>query len=451
MDLGTGKSRTLLEIAKLRQGKWDQLFWFTPCALRANTEEQILIHTDIPKELICIWDQKTLNKGIPRDALVHIIGIESIGSSDRVTLKFAELCTTRSFVAVDEATYIKGNSAKRTQRIINISEKCRYRIVLTGTPLTQGVVDLYSQMKFLSPKILGYNSFWKFAANHLEFEERRLPSGRKIKTNRIVNSHNEEYLAAKIAPYVYQVRKEECLSLPNKLFESFYFSMTDDQRNWYEKIKQEFFDETLNDPDSWSSVAIFRLFSRLQAVICGYIRHNGKTIDIDNDRLELLQEVLFRINASHIIVWAKYHYCVDKICDMLTEEYGEGMVFPYCGSISDKKRQENLENWRNNGKFLVCTQSLASHGLTLTESSHAIFYADGFKYSERLQSEDRIHRIGQTVSPTYITLVCRNSIDTRIQRALANKSNVLSDFQNNVQKYRNEGLKEKILDLVRGL
>lgn len=451
MDLGTGKSRTLLEIAKLRQGKWERLFWFTPCALRGNVEEQILIHTDIPQESICIWDQKTLNKGILANALVHIIGIESIGSSDRVTLKFAELCTAKSFVAVDEATFIKGNRAKRSQRIINISEKCRYRIVLTGTPLTQGVVDLYSQMKFLSPKILGYNSFWKFAANHLEFEERRLPSGRKIRTNRIVSSHNEEYLAAKIAPYVYQVRKEECLSLPNKLFESFYFSMTDDQRNWYEGIKQEFFDETLNDPDSWSSVAIFRLFSRLQAVICGFTKINGETISINNERLLLLQEILCRIDASYIIIWAKYHYCVDQICKMLTEEYGNEIVYLFHGGINDKKRQENLANWRKNGKFLVCTQSLASHGLTLTESSHAIFYADGFKYSERLQSEDRIHRIGQSVSPTYITLVCRNSIDTRIQRALANKSNILSDFQNDVQKYRNKGLKEKILDLVRSL
>ncbi len=163
-----------------------------------------------------MFDDKTSANDLPRDAFWYIIGIESVSSSNRVAVAANSLTTTETAVIVDESSYIKGHNALRTQRITRYSEPARYRLALTGTPMSQGVQDLYAQMRFLSPKILGYNSFYSFAANHLEYSEKY--------PGLVVRAHNTAWLAAKIQPYVYQVTKEDaglCLPLP-RLYNSRY-------------------------------------------------------------------------------------------------------------------------------------------------------------------------------------------------------------------------------------
>jgi SNF2 family DNA or RNA helicase len=449
MDMGTGKSRTLIELARIRQAKWDRFFWFTPCALRDNVREQLLTHTDLLPNEVAIWDSKALSKGAP-NTKVAIVGIESMGSSTRTVLAYSAHMTESSFVAVDESTYIKGDRAKRTQRITHMSEKARYRAILTGTPFTQGAVDLYSQMKFLSPKILGYRSFWSFAKNHLEYEEKRMANGLRCKTGRIIRSHNEDYLAAKIAPYAYQVRKDECLDLPEKLYETRGTAMTTAQRALYEQAKSEIL---AIDYDEWSPIQIFHLFTSLQTIVCGFWkRPDGSLTEVDHNRLDLLLSTVAEIPENEqVIIWAKYRTAVHQISEALGNVYGHEQVCPYQGSQTAEERAQQIARWRAGARFLVATQAIGGHGLTLTEAAYVIFYADSFKYSERIQAEDRNHRIGQARRPVYISLYCIDSIDSRIESAIQKKANALDLFQNHVNLYRQERLKESAVALVKGL
>lgn len=450
MDMGTGKSRTLIELARLRQGKWDKLFWLTPCSLRDNVREQILTHTDVEPGDIALWDQDTVARGIPNHARIHIIGIESMSSSTRTVLAYNTRVSPDSFVAVDESAYIKGNQAKRTQRITNISARCRYRAILTGTPFTQGAVDLFGQMSFLSPKILGYASFWSFAANHLEYEKRRGEDGRKRRTGRIIRSHNEDYLAAKIAPYTYQVRKDECLELPEKLHEDRWTIMTGSQRRLYEEAKHEILSL---DYDDWSPIKIFHLFTSLQTIVCGFWRRpNGELVEVEHNRIALLKATVAEIpQLEPVIIWAKYRHACQEIGEALSHEYGADNVALYHGDLNDKERRQQLLRWRTGARFLIATQSIGGHGLTLNEAAYSVFYADSFKYAERIQAEDRNHRIGQDRRPVYLTLRCAESIDTRIAQALVRKENALQAFQGQVDKYRRERLKDRAMSLVRSL
>lgn len=451
MDMGTGKSLVFIKLAEARQGKWDRLFWFNPCALRDNASEQLLRHTDLKPSDIVIWDQRTVAAGIPSSARVHIVGIESMGQSDRTVLAYNAMVTPDSFVGVDESEYIKGNRAKRSQRITNMSARCRYRAILTGTPISQGIVDLYSQMSFLSPKILGYRSFWSFAANHLEYEERKDPmTGWKRKTGRIIRSHNADYLAAKIAPYTYQVRKDECMDLPEKLYEDRYCCMTEKQRELYEEAK----DEILSlDYDDWSPVKIFHLFTSLQTIVCGFWkRPGGELVEVEHNRITLLMQTLSAIpEGEPVIIWAKYRHAVRQICEAIGAVYGRENVFAYDGSANDAQRSSALAGWRERGGYFVATQGIGGHGLTLNEAAYSIYYADNFKASDRWQSEDRNHRIGQTRRPVYISLCCSNSIDGRIAAALTRKGDALEEFQRRVNAYRRDGMRQKAIEMVRAL
>lgn len=443
MDMGTGKSRTLIELARLRAGKFDRLFWITPCTLRDNVVTQLLEHTDIARERIALWDARTLRR--QPDADIHVIGVETLGSSDRAVLWLASLVTDRSFVAVDESTVIKGDRAKRTQRVTNIAACARYRAILTGTPFSQGPVDLYSQMRFLSPKILGYGSWHAFARNHLVLEEKRDAYGRKRTTGRILSTHNEEHLAGRIAAYTYQVTKDECLTLPDKLYERRTTTLTSEQERAYEEAKREVLEL---DYDDWSPIAIYHLFSSLQSIVCGWWRlSDGTVVDLPHRRLDLLAATLAEIDpAEPVIVWAKYRRAAREI----VERIGKRATL-YTGDVSLGARPAALDRWREARGVLVATQATGGMGLTLNEAAYAVFYADGYKASERMQAEDRNHRIGQGRSPTYVTLGCSGTIDDRIAAALASKANALVAFRREVQKCRRDGLKRRARSLVRSL
>ncbi|MBW7903134.1 MAG: DEAD/DEAH box helicase [Rhodocyclaceae bacterium] len=456
MDMGTGKSRTLLELARIRQEKFDRLFWFCPCSGRDTIAHEVTKHTTLTGADICIFDDATSERTVPRDRRIYVIGTESMSASDRVVLAYNSLVTEQSFVAVDESQYIKGPRAKRTQRITHMSERARYRAVLTGTPFSQGAVDLYAQMRFLSQKILGYKSFWSFAANHLEYEERKDAYGRKRRTGRILRSHNEDYLAAKIAPYTYQVRKDECLDLPEKLYEDRYCRMTGEQRAYYEQAKDEILLSC--DYDDWNPVRLFHLFSTLQTIVCGFWNRTDpatgqtKLIEIAHNRLALLLDTIAEIPESEpVIIWAKFHHAVRQIREALAEIYGAEQVAEFHGKMGDSKRASALARWRAGARFLVATQDTGGQVHTFNEAAYALFYADSFKYDKRRQAEDRNHRIGQTRRPVYGTLRCLDSIDARIAQAIERKGNALEAFQDRLDVYRRQGMKKQAIELVRAL
>lgn len=444
MDMGTGKSRTSIELVARRLERIDKVVYFCPVSLKETVRQEILKHTDCTPADICIFNDKTNEQNIPR-ALWYVIGIESMSSSTRVILAVNKLITARTMVIMDESSYIKGHNSKRTLRITKLSEKARYRLILTGTPLSQGVVDLFAQMRFLSPKILGYDSFYSFAANHLEYSEKY--------PGMIVRAHNVEYLAAKIKPYIYQVTKEECLDLPSKLYDTRYFSMTDEQRHYYELAKEEILAELLDD--DFSSIAIFRLFGVLQQIVCGYwnrrIRYGKyKKIEFGHDRLSTLANTIADITEDKkVIVWAKYHHDIDSILPFLANTYGTDSAAPFHGKLSERERSKQVEKFRNSARFFLATQSCGGHGLTLNEAHYVIFYNNAFKYSERIQAEDRCHRIGQGHKVTYIDLQCSDSIDDRISAALWNKGNVVEAFRSEVEKIKDK--KGKLKELIKAL
>lgn len=444
MEMGTGKSRTAIELSYRRLRRIDKTIWFCPVGLKETVRQEILKHTDCNDSDIYVFDNRTTERNMPLCPW-YVVGIESMSSSARVVRAVNRLITKHSMVILDESSYIKGHDSMRTQRLTHICERARYRLILTGTPLSQGVVDLFSQMRFLSPKILGYNSFYSFEANHLEYSEKY--------PGLIVRSHNIEYLAAKIKPYVYQVTKEECLDLPDKLYSTRYFRMTQEQRQLYEMAKDEIFMELADD--DIDSIAIFRLFTILQQIVCGHWNRRlkpgkFKLWEFDHKRIETLIETIYKIpQEKKVIIWAKYRYDIRSIAKALSDCFGRDTVALSYGDLNERKRAEQVEKFRESARFFLATQSCGGHGLTLNESHYVIFYNNGFKYSERIQAEDRCHRIGQEHPVTYIDIECSDSIDERIALALGSKEDAVRAFKGEVDKIK--GKKDKIKELIRKL
>jgi hypothetical protein len=443
MDMGTGKTRVAIELIRLRQSKLSRVLWCCPVALKETIRYEILKHTNCQPEDIYTFDDRTTERTVT-GAFWVIVGLESISGSTRVACTFASLVASDVCVIVDESSYIKGHRSKRAQRLTVLSTPARYRMILTGTPLSQGAVDLYSQMRFLSPKILGYLSFYSFARNHLEYSERH--------KGMIVRDHNTGYLAARIKPYVYQVTKDECLDLPDKLFDTRYLWLSEEQRETYDLAKSIYLDEMLVIDDWQSSLPIFRLFTALQSIVCGFwTPPESVTRLLPHHRISRLMAILRDLPPDEpVVIWAKYRHAVTQIVESITAAHGADRLAQFHGGLAERDRNEQLEQWRRRGGYLVATQSAGGHGLDLTRARYAVFYANSFKYSERLQAEDRNHRIGQAHRVTYIDLHAHKCIDDRISRSLAKKENTLDSFRREVNKIK-ASHKEKLIELVKSL
>jgi SNF2 family DNA or RNA helicase len=441
MEMGTGKSLTLLELVKQRKHKIDRVVYFCPVNLKATAAHEIQKHSDATAY---VFDDKTTMGKIP-EAHIYVIGVESIGQSDRVTLCANSLITDRSLVIIDESDTCKNHKAIRTRRLIHMASRAKYRFIATGTPVGEGVVDLYAQMYFLSPDILGYKSFYSFAANHLEYSEER--------KGLIVRSLNTDVIAAKIEPFVYQVKKDECLDLPDRQYLGRYMEMTYGQKTLYNRAKQEIL---MSVPDDEiDSYVIFRLFTALREIVSGFWyrrpdpnpdhrwaeQFEPELLTCGHCRTDLLLATIEEIAPSEkIIIWVNFQYCVNEVVDTLMENHGAEAIAQFHGLTTD--REEQIDRWRNDARFLVASPKCGGRGLTLNESTYTIFYNNDFPYRVREQAEARNHRIGQTRKPTYIDLICRESIDDRIFSALIKKENLVQAFKKEMDKLKGKGKKQ---------
>ena len=138
MEMGTGKTRALIELAYLRRSRIDKTVVFCPVALKQTWLYELHKHIENPS--VYVFDDKTQQGNIPAVEW-YLIGVESMSQSDRVVLAANELITDQTFVVLDESDTCKNHRAIRTQRITAISQRAAYRMVLTGTAVGEGVED----------------------------------------------------------------------------------------------------------------------------------------------------------------------------------------------------------------------------------------------------------------------------------------------------------------------
>jgi SNF2 family DNA or RNA helicase len=246
--------------------------------------------------------------------------------------------------------------------------------------------------------------------------------------------------------------------LPGKHYQTKYFKLTREQRDAYEAAKNEIL--LLIDLDDFKPYTIFRLYNVLQQIASGFWNrrickyHMGlseedtfKFLTFEDNRLPALFNIISRIQADEkVIIWAKFRYDVDRIVSELRECYGPESVSVFTGSTKQKDRQAEVEKFRGHARFFISTQSCGGHGLTLNEARHVIFFSNSFKYSERLQAEDRCHRFGQDHEVTYYDII-GPGIDEKIWESISRKENVADSFKREVDAVKDE--KAKLKDLVK--
>ena len=159
-------------------------------------------------------------------------------------------------------------------------------------------------------------------------------------------------------------------------------------------------------------------------------------IEGPNHRIAAMDAILHEASGK-VIIWARFRAEIQAIYEHIKETFGVQAVMHYYGSTSDDDRQlavdsiQDVERDPNNQarfwdkkspvQFLVANQAAAGIGLTLTNVHDVIYYSNDFSLYKRLQSEDRVHRIGLKNNVTYHDLACEGTIDSQVLLALLTK------------------------------
>lgn len=448
-EIGTGKSRTTIEILRHR------------CA-----RDQRLLRTLVlaPKIVLTNWKREILkySKILDRDIVVLIgshakrckefteaVGVDGQLTKNKIVITNYEALTMPKLysllmswqpevVIADEAHRLKNPESKRAKAAIGIGDTARFRYGLTGTPILNSAMDVFNIFRFLdSGESFGRN-FYKFRAVYFE-DQNASWSGNQGYFPKY-SPRAETY--AEFNKIIYQkavmAKKSECLDLPPFVRKQVYVDMSVEQKRMYEEMKAEYLTWVNAQDQSGGKKAVVAQMAvtkalRLQQIVTGYAKAEDGTIYKikDNPRIEALGELLSENAPDHkIIVWSVFHenYAdIAKLCERLKLDYAE-----LHGRITQKEREAAIQRFCGvrECRVLIANQSAGGIGINLIESDISIFYSKNFSLEHDLQAEGRNYRGGSEMHQkvTRIDIVAENSIDELIADALANKQNIANQI-----------------------
>ena len=436
MEMGTGKSKVLIDnLAMLYdKGKVNGALIVAPKGvvgtwynneLPDHLSDHIDNKTVLWQAMINKTQEKKLNILFETGEELHILimNVEAFSTKKGVDFARKFLSCHNTLMAIDESTTIKNPGAKRTKNILGLSKYSKYRRILTGSPVTKSPLDLYTQCQFLDPWLLGHASYYGFRTRYAIMKNANF-NGRSVQI--VVGYHNLGELSEKLQPFSYRVLKDDCLDLPEKTFIKRIVQLSSDQQKLYNQMKEKAL-AVLNNK-MVSTTTVMTQLMRLQQITCGHFTaDDGSTQEIPNHRIDELTDVLSEIEGK-VVIWGHWQKDINQIIKAIVKEYGEKSVVDYYGLTPKNERQKNIDKFQTDPdcRFFVGTPATGGYGITLTAASNMIYYSNGYDLEKRTQSEARIDRIGQKYPMTYIDIICENTVDERIVKALRKKINIAS-------------------------
>ena len=432
MDMGTGKTKVCIDTIALNfeKKRIDFAIIIAPKGVIANWLGEIETH--LPERIerqIVLW-KPNLTKTKRRELKdlyeqkgklkFLLMNVEAFSTKKGVDIAEFFVGKFKVFMVVDESTTIKNRQAKRTKAICTVGSAARMRRILTGSPVTKSPMDLYSQMAFLSPKILGYKSFYAFQGRYAVVQRRTMGSH---SFNHIVGFRRLDELTESIADHSYRVRKEDCLDLPDKVYVKREVELTKEQSDAYTQMKHLAL-ARLDNGELSTTQNVLTQIMRLQQICLGHLTDDdGEVHQIKSNRLTELLNICDELQGKAII-WATWTMDIRSIVEALRDRFSVQAVSALHGETADSERQQIVETFQDRQselRFIVGHPKTGGYGLTLTAANTVIYYSNSYDLELRLQSEDRAHRIGQTNKVTYIDLISPKTIDQKIVEALRNK------------------------------
>lgn len=422
-EQGCGKTKPTIDTAAYlyEKGEIDAVIVVAPSGVHRNwLSDELPAH--LPDRVAAVskahvWDsKKARNVGVTRDRdqlLKHkglawlLLSYDAAVTDTAKKYLWKFLRQRRCLYVMDEGHNIKTPKALRTKALVASGRYAPYRRLLTGTPVAQGPFDLYSQLKFLDEDIWKRHELDSFRTFKFHFgdwftrAECEKELGYDPGYDKLIEYKNLDELTAILQSISSRVTKDEVLDLPPKLYSTRYFDLSSEQTELYEKLRDEYEAELEDGAIIDGNLAIVRLL-RLQQIISGYAYTDDdeepvRLIGGRNPLMDQVEEAAESLTHPAII-WGRFRKDIDQIMDRLGSK-----AVRYDGSMDDDAcERSKLAFQAGDAQFFVGNPQKGGTGLTLIQARTVMYATNSFKLVERLQSEDRAHRIGQEHPVNYI-------------------------------------------------
>ena len=372
---------------------------------------------------------------------VAVVNYESVWRLEKEIAKW-----NPDFIIADESHRIKTPNIAASKAMHRLGTKAKYKIILTGTIITNKAIDVFSQYKFVEPSIFG-NSFYAFRNKYFDMV------GYGGYTPVLKESMKEE-LMEKLHSIAFKVTKADCLDLPPTTDIIRYTELEPKAINIYRSlVKDSFADRRAaggnshtktcenreshacveDSYDSQNTITVTNVLTkllRLSQLTGGFLGSDGGNIyqQVSKSKLEALEDIIDEAlqSGEKLVVIARFIPEIKAIEKLLDKK--RILYSIVSGEIKDRKEQ--IRKFQNDPKVSVFIGQVAtaSLGITLTAASTMVFYSMDYSMSNFEQTKARIHRAGQQKNCTYIYLIAKGTVDEKVLITLQNKANLAKNL-----------------------
>lgn len=455
MEMGTGKTKVVVDAIcwraqQRKKGTQLRVLIVAPKTICSNWIEEFEKHTTMDINLGRL-DRRSAYKRMEqlleliRDketpVIIAVINYEGVKMLEEALAK-----VQFDLMVCDESTWIKNSDAERTKACVRVGRSCASRMILTGLPITKNVLDLYSQFDFLKEGSLGFTSYYAYQSY---FSEANWWGGYKSwKKDKLPE------LQERLARHSFIIRRHQCLDLPEKIYETREIEMTPEQTSAYEQMAKDLvvdleelkkgaskeesaeeLNEELRDLLMESSykedgsnrfsearIILVKLL-RLAQITSGFLKLMDGTVKRfdPNAKVQAIRELLEDLDDNDkVVIWSRFREDIEHIVNEFKDDFG---AVPFYGGVTSERREEYIKRWKEspNCRLFVAQPQTGGFGINLVEASRVIYFSNDFSLQNRVQSEDRCHRIGQKKNVVYTDLVVPLSIDALVLDAIKQK------------------------------
>lgn len=431
MEMGTGKTLTTIGItgALVNAGRIRRVLVVAPLSILGVWEEEFQKFADFPYCLVVLSG----NGSRKRDTLRHMAGAAlqvAVVNYESAWRMEKDLGAWRpDLIVADEGHKIKTHNISASRAMHRLGAKAGYRLLLTGTVITNKAVDVFSQYKFVNPAIFG-QSFYAFRGRYFDM----VGYGNHTP---VLKKSMEAELMERMHSIAFRATKAECLDLPEMTDILRQVELEPAALQIYRGLVKESYAE-LSGGEVTATNILTRLL-RLSQLTGGFIG-NDETSAVEQvscAKLSALEDILDGIMAEgkKLVIIARFVPEIKAICRLL-----ENRKLRYsCIAGGVKDREEQVAAFQEEPEVMVFVGQIATAGLgiTLTAASTMVFYSLDYSMSNFEQAKARIHRVGQRMPCTYLYLVARGTVDEKVLAALGDKADLARTLVDDYRSGRN--------------
>jgi len=424
MDMGTGKSATALFQARSVDAPASPVLIITYKSIISNWEKEIIkwvkFSNSDRKNIVQLVGSKAKKIKLLKETEAHYYMI----NYDAIHSILKELLAKGfAVIILDESTAIKNPKAKRTKAAMKLGENIEQRYILTGSPIINNPLDLFTQFYFLDPDIIGFYSFWAFKNCYAIMVNRKF--GKK-RFKEIVGYRNMDELKDKIEPYSFFVRIEDCLDMPEKIYEVREIEMPEETKKLYDTLSDKLVAEISKDVNIVANNVLTKGI-RLQQLLGGNAVVEElagedlllkRSIDVEENKSKETLKILEEIKGKKAIIWCVFVYEIIRLKEILSK--AGYRVLTYYGGTED--RDANYDKILKGEYDVVIGNTVTGgYGNDFTSANYEIFFSNDHRGGERLQGERRVWRHGQNERVVIIDLITKGTLEKGILEVLKEK------------------------------